>query len=80
MRPACASPSAGSQRFLFETQDFVRLQTELPLRVGETILHREAGIFFPLRTVERLQEEVFEPQMTKALGLRVVFSLRVDQF
>src|ERR1035437_7382007 len=64
-------------QILSDTECFVRLQAEPPLRMAQTIVDRARGVLDNVRSVHRLQREPFKIEIDK--GLRRRIRLRVDQ-
>src|SRR3954447_7194540 len=52
----------------WNSQKLMCLQTELPARVFETVLHRLRGVNFPLRSVHRLKKVMPEPKLLEGRG------------
>src|SRR5882672_6779006 len=64
-------------QFLSDTERFVGLQAEPPLRMAQTIVDRACGVLDHIRSVHRLQREALEGKIDK--GLWRCIRLRINQ-
>src|SRR5712664_1414929 len=64
-------------QFLSDTERFVGLQAEPPLRMAQTIVDRARGVLDHIRSVHRLQREALEGKIDK--GLWRCIRLRINQ-
>src|SRR5947207_15260139 len=70
-------PTSNPILLLSNPTGFVRLQTQPPLRMTQTIIDRARGILEDVRSVHRLKRKAFEREADKGLGLG--FGLRINQ-
>ena len=61
-------------------EQLMRLQAKSPPRVSKTVLQRQLGIAFSLRTIHRLQEKLLEIEVSKELRLGTVLGKDELQF
>ena len=64
---------------LGDADKFVGLQTELPVRIGETIVDGRPGMAVAIAIIQRLQKKMAEIEFGKPLGLRPRFLLWINQ-
>src|SRR6267142_1213737 len=64
-------------QFLSDTERFVGLQAEPPLRMAQTIVDRACGVLDHIRSIHRLQREALEGKIDK--GLRCCIRLRINK-
>src|SRR5882724_3980929 len=64
-------------QFLSDTERFVGLQGEPPLRMAQTIVNRARGVLDHIGSVHRLQREALEGKIDKGLGRCI--RLRINQ-
>src|SRR3982074_1844605 len=64
-------------QFLSDTERFVGLQAEPPLRMAQTIVNRARGVLDHIGSVHRLQREALKGKIDKGLGRCI--RLRINQ-